>query len=61
MCGVFGPDFGHFSNLPSRLKVNWLFKAELVAFRDSFRDKVEMVPFWTISEWELAVEMKPVF
>ena len=36
VCGVFGPDFGHFLHFPSRLKVIQVFKAKKEAFRERF-------------------------
>ena len=36
VCGVYGPDFGHFPHFPSGLKVIQLFKAKMEAFREIF-------------------------
>ena len=38
-CGVSGPDFSHFSNLPSGLKVIQISKAKLEALREGFCER----------------------
>ena len=44
--GVFDPNFGHFVNLPSGLKVIDLFKAKKVTFRERNCEKVESGSFF---------------
>ena len=45
VCDVFDPNSGHFSTLPSGLKVMHAFKAKTEAFRERFCEKVEKGPF----------------
>ena len=45
VCGVFAPKFCHFSQLPSKIKVNHAFKAKTEAFRELFCAKVKKGPF----------------
>ena len=43
---VSGPEFCHFLNLSSKIKVNHAFKAKMEAFRELFCAKVKNGPFW---------------
>ncbi len=46
VCGVFGPKNDWFSTFAVGMKVIWVFKAKMEAFRERKFGKVENVPFW---------------